>query len=371
MNCKSKMKQFFLSVCLASSVTAVAADGPSVELASAPTVKFPGGHNAERKADFIADCGSPLHWVGDTLYVFNSWENPWRGQGPDLFHLERGSATKMDPALDKLWLWLESTWKDDNGNLYGWVHNEFPNVCPNTSRSDLPAPGYPVLARVGAVKSSDNGTNWQSLGFVMDGRPNDLKCDGQGPWYAGGVGDLCVFLDNQKEYFYFFFASFATKTSEQGLCVARMPFAERDNPVGKVMIWHNGKWEQPAVGGGAVTPFLPIVGDVHSKDCQLFWGPSIHWNTYLKKYVMVVNRTINSKWETEGQYVLFADRLDDPNAWTRPVKFTDPKTSGTRGWYVQVVGTGKGETDKLASRTARLFLDGESKWEIRFKKTDE
>ncbi len=212
-----------------------------------------------------------MHWVGDTLYVFNSWEHPWRNQGPDLFHLERGSATIMDPALNKLWLWMESTWKDDDGTLYGWIHNEFPNVCPNTNRSGLPADGYPTLARIGAVKSRDNGANWQSLGFVMDGRPNDLKCDGQGPWYAGGVGDLCVFLDDRKEYFYIFFASFAPKPSEQGLCVARMPFADRDSPVGQGMIWHNAKCE----------------------------------------------------------------------------------------------------TDKLASRTARLFLDGESKWEIRFKKAGE
>ena len=358
-------------ICVATALTAMGAEGPSIVLTNAPLIKFPGGYNAERKGDFLADCGSPLHWVGDTLYVFNSWERPWRGQGPDLFHLERGFASKMDPSVEKLWLWLESTWRDDDGTLYGWVHNEFPGVRPSAKQTNSPAPGYPVLARIGAVKSRDNGTNWQSLGFIFDGRPSDIKCDGLGPWYAGGVGDLGVFLDRQKEYFYIYFASFAPNTNEQGLCVARLPFKDRANPVGKVMIWHQGKWDQPAVGGGHVTPFLPVVGDVHAKDCQLFWGPSIHWNTYLNKYVMVVNRTSDTAWATEGQYVLFADRLDDPTAWTKPVKFTDPKTSGMRGWYVQVVGTGKGETDKLASRTARLFIDGESKWEIRFKKAGE
>lgn len=347
------------------------ADGPSVVLTDAPLITFPGGHNPERKADFPADCHSPLHWVGDTLYVFNSWERPWRGQGKDLFHLERGFATKMDPTVTNLWLWLESTWRDDDGTLYGWVHNEFPNVCPDTGRPVQIAPGYPVLARIGAVKSTDNGTNWQSLGFVMDGRPKEIKCDGEGPWYAGGVGDCGVYLDENREYFYIYFASFAPDVAEQGLCVARMRFADRNDPVGKVMIWHQGKWEQPAVGGGHVTPFWPVVGDVHRKECFIFWGPSIHWNTYLNKYVMVVNRTKTSRWDTDGQYVSFSDTLGDPTAWSPPVKFSEAVTSRKQGWYVQVVGTGKGETDKLASRTARLFVDGESKWEIRFRKPGE
>ena len=38
------------------------------------------------------------------------------------------------------------------------------------------------------------------------------------------------------------------------------------------------------------------------------------------------------------------------------------------GWYPQVIGTAKGETDKLAGRTARLFLGGLSNLEIEFVK---
>lgn len=36
------------------------------------------------------------------------------------------------------------------------------------------------------------------------------------------------------------------------------------------------------------------------------------------------------------------------------------------GWYPQVIGTAKGETDKLAGRKARLFLGGLSNLEIVF-----
>lgn len=41
------------------------------------------------------------------------------------------------------------------------------------------------------------------------------------------------------------------------------------------------------------------------------------------------------------------------------------------GWYPQVIGTAKGETDKLAGRTARLFLGGLSNFEIVFLKPGE
>jgi hypothetical protein len=358
-------------VALGLASAAAATEQPSVVLTPAKKITFPGGRNESRKADFSADSASPLHWVGDTLYVINSWEHPWIGQGPDLFHLTRGSPCKMDPKLKKLWLWVESTWQAEDGMLYGWVHNEVPNVCPKTDRKDLPAAGYPVLARIGAVRSRDNGQSWESLGFLFDGRPKEIKCDTQGPWYAGGVGDFGVIADRKNEYFYVFFSSFAPDAAEQGLCVARYAVKDRDDPVGKVKIWHQGKWDQPAVGGGRVTPLLPIDGNIHGKNGRISWGASIHWNTYLNKYVMVLNRTLNSRWDTEGQYVMFSDDLANPGSLSKPVKFTDPKTSGARGWYVQVVGTGKGETDKLASRTARLFLDGESRWEIRFRKARE
>ena len=41
------------------------------------------------------------------------------------------------------------------------------------------------------------------------------------------------------------------------------------------------------------------------------------------------------------------------------------------GWYPQVIGTAKGETDKLAGRTARLFMGGLSNLEIAFLKPGE
>jgi hypothetical protein len=355
--------------------------GPSVSVTRVPQIRFPGGkfhHEAPdpNEAKVLADCNSPLEWIERTLYVFNSWTETWRGQGPDLAHLHQGSVVQMDPQLKDLRLWMESTYRDEKGVLYGWVHNEYPNVCPNRVRTM--ASGHPLLARIAALRSTDNGKSWKSLGWVMEGRPNDLKCDTEGMWYVGGFGDFLAFVDKEREYIYIFFASYTRDVEEQGLAVARLRYADRDQPLAKLSVWDGGQWKPWPKDTGHITPVLPVAVDIHSKGGKIFWGPSIHWNTYLNKYVMLVNQTRDAAWDTDGQYVLFSDNLADPNAWTKPVKFmdweethkSDPGAYG-HGWYVQIAGTGPGETDKLASRNARLFLDGQSSWEIRFRKPGE
>jgi hypothetical protein len=62
--------------------------------------------------------------------------------------------------------------------------------------------------------------------------------------------------------------------------------------------------------------------------------------------------TLKSSWATAGGETGLSDVMDN-------------------GWYPQIIGTAKGETDKLAGRTARLFLGGLSNCEITFLKAGE
>jgi hypothetical protein len=103
--------------------------------------------------------------------------------------------------------------------LYGWFHNEVPYLC-GKGPSDLAA--YPVVVRIGAMSSNDNGLHWKDLGFVLEASATSILCDTQDRWYAGGVGDFFVLPDAAKEYLYFFFASYSNAFAEQGLCLARM-----------------------------------------------------------------------------------------------------------------------------------------------------
>ena len=347
---------------------------PTVRLRAAAPLKFPGGYRRENSSKplqhFLADCNSPSFWSGDTLYIMNSQAVVWRSAGPDVFHLTRGAAVDYDNQdLKKLWVWIESTFRDDDGTVYAWIHNEQRFKCQQGAN---PLSGYPAVVRIGALRSKDNGANWHDLGFVMEPSPASIRCDTEDWWYAGGEGDFFVMADAKKEYFYFYFANYPRTFAEQGICVARMRYADRDNPRGKVWIWHQGQWKEPGLGGHA-TPIFPATIDITRKNGATFWGPSIHWNTYLKEYVMVLNRIKDTTWATEGLYISFNHDISDLNGWSPPQKImdreeatrVDPQKPGW-GYYVQVMGTAKGETDKLAGRVARLFVDGQSRWEIEF-----
>jgi hypothetical protein len=307
------------------------------------------------------DCNSPAHWDGETLYLFNSAGHPWRSAGSDLQHLNQSYIRCAYHNEVNGGRWIECTWKAEDGVLYGWYHNEPTGLCPGTG---LTAP------KIGAVRSTDNGATWQDLGIILEARPNTLRCDTKNHYFAGGNGDFSIIPDARREYVYFFISTYAGDVSEQGVAVARMRYADRDQPVGRVWKWHRSGWSEPGVGG-RVTPIFPATTDWNHADADAFWGPSMHWNSHLRRFVMLLNRTQDADWTQEGVYASFNPDLAKPDAWTKPVKILD--SQGADRWYPQVIGLDKSrrETDKLAGRAARLFLRGQSRWEIEFLRPEE
>lgn len=329
---------------------------PKVTLRSATVMHFPGANRASPDEPGECDCNSPLHWDGDTLYVFNSVAHPWRASGPDLARLGETSQRAEYNNVVEGGRWIESTWRTKDGTLYGWYHFEPTGLCPETT---LTAP------RIGMLRSRDNGARWEDLGVILEPRPNTLNCASRNFYFAGGNGDFTVMLDHQQEWLYFLFSTYAGEPAEQGVAIARLRWFERDDPVGRVRKWHAGTWNEPG-RGGKVTPIFAVHTDWHHEDADALWGPSIHWNTHLRQYVMLLNRASDYRWRQEGVYVSFNPDLSNPAGWTPPEKILgDLKADG---WYPQVVGLNakSRETDKLAGRTARLFVRGESHWEIEF-----
>jgi len=345
------------------------APAPSVIVREAPLLKFPGVKREDGSQ--AVDSNSPIHWDGGTLYLFNSDDHPWRSSGPDLFHLGAPLNTSLGYPNNRLSIWIESTWKDDNGTLYGWYHYEPDDVCRSNAH-------LPTAPRIGALRSKDNGATWEDIGFVLEAPLDSLQCNTASPWDAGGEGDFSVMLDRQKQYFYFFFSSYVRQFPEQGVGVARMRYADRDDPSGKVWKHYQGKWSEPGLGGH-FTPIFPAQTNWHHKDANLFWGPAIHWNEYLHTFVIVLNHAMDTAMTQEGIYITFNPDLAAPEAWATPrriltrdgIKKAMAGTKGDpvivdNGWYPEVVGTGNGGTDKLVGRTGRLFLAGVSQLEIVF-----
>ncbi len=82
-------------------------------------------------------------------------------------------------------------------------------------------------------------------------------------------------------------------------------------------------------------------GSWQVEDTDSYWGPAVHWNTYLESWVMLLNRSCcTAGFPQEGIYAAFNPDLANPNAWSRPRRI--PRNAG---WYPQIMGTGPGESD--------------------------
>lgn len=303
-----------------------------------------------------ADSNSPAFWRDGRLHWFNSHGGPSLSAGPSQFGPWEPRPTRMADAQDQPH-WIESVWPDDDGALWGWYHTEPLGLVPGTT---LTAP------RIGAFISTDGGASLRDLGVVLaSGDPLDPMA--KNGYFAGGHGDFSVIPDRDRHYFYFFFDNYAGAAATQGVCVARMALDDRRKPVGKVWKYHNGEWREAGVGG-RVTPIFPVKKAWSAADPDALWGPSVHWNTYLSCYVMLLSHAAGEPgWSQQGIYVSFCADLSKPETWTTPRKILDKAEFPQ--WYFfypQVMGTGAGGTDTLAGQVARLYVGGVSQWEIEF-----
>ncbi len=177
---------------------------------------------------------------------------------------------------------------------------------------------------------------------------------------AGGHGDFSVILGERREYFSFFFSNYDGGPQE-GLAVARMPYAARARPVGQVVKYFAGHWSEPGLGG-RVTPVIPAAISRAAVHADASWGPSVHFNTHLLHYVLLMTRSCRQPgWPPADIYVSFSPDLTNPASWISPALLRDQP-----GWYSQVFGSEAGESDSRAGRTARLYLGSDSRWPVEF-----
>jgi hypothetical protein len=331
---------------------------PRVELSAAPRLRLTGD----------VDSNSPAVWqrvdgVNQLLVHTSIAGQPSLASGPQLDQLSVPLPVVVNPWPGE-GVWMEATVADVDGTLYGFYHNEnSATVCPGSGK---------VIPRIGAARSDDHGLTWTALGVVLEAPPGSFDCETNDLYFVGGVGDFSVQLDQDSRDLYIFYSQYTRRS--QGVGVARLAWADRDNPTGKVMVYASGAW-LPArsfvFSSGALrwfypssVPIFPALEPFNDDDTEVdaFWGPAVHWNAYLERYVMLLNRAKDTNWKQEGIYVSFNRRLDDPAGWSQPVKIL----SGGR-WYPQVMGLEAGiGTDKVAGRWARFFMGGTSDHLVQF-----
>jgi hypothetical protein len=303
------------------------------------------------------DSNSPSFWKDGIFHLFNSTGNgPVLSSGPN--PLQLGDPLAVPVTRMRPWpVWMEAVWPEDDGIVLGWYHQEQWGLCAG-SRLAVP--------QIGAAISYDGGKSFFDMGAILSsGDP--YSCAAQNGYFAGGNGDVSVMLDRQKEYFYFFFTNYAGPLETQGVVTARMPYSARYYPVGNVSKYYNGSWSEPGLRG-RTTPIFPAKQSWMAADTNSFWGPSIHWNTYLDTFVILLNRSCcEPGFPQDAIYASFGGTdLSKPESWTRPRKILNDT-----GWYPQVIGGGPRGTDRQAGRVARLFISGRSRWEIVFQKPED
>src|SRR5260221_14434085 len=102
-----------------------------------------------------------------------------------------------------------------------------------------------AFARIGAARSADQGATWTDLGIILDVPWDTFACDTRNAYFVGGVGDFTAVLDADRRDVYIYFSQYGREANQQGVGVARLPWADTDDPVGKVTVWNDGVWLPP------------------------------------------------------------------------------------------------------------------------------
>ncbi len=320
------------------------------------------------------DSNSPAFWNGERFYIFNSWGGrPRRAKGTSV---DDAADTNPDGASSSYTnegmagRWLEAVIRDDQtGRLYGWYHEEIEMECPQGRRT------WP---EIGAAISQDDGESWDDVGVILTPRDGTVTCDTDHPVTNGGIGDFSVILDRNNDpashYLYFIFSSYGGELAEQGISFARMLWIDRDKPLDRfsgqsfASKWDGSGWTAAGIGGRSVAIFHDGQQvSWTSADNNGFWGPSVHWNNDLQKYLVLMDRSNGGNYQTQGVYMTYTGTLDDPGSWAQPKLII----ADNQGWYPQVIGApGVAGTDKAAGAgtgpRTRYFNQGRSTLYVSF-----
>src|SRR5688572_9586945 len=294
-----------------------------------------------------SDSNSPVFWLEGEMRVINSDPSgSYLSAGPGIDELGE-PVPILQPTPERPGAaWLESTWSDpETGLLYGWYHFE-----PH----DLEC--YPLTAPIiGAAISYDGGMTWEDQGFVID-NPDGYDCAFDNEYFVGGAGDFTVLLGPGGEHCYFLYTTYIGPDESLGVAIARSAYEDRGQPE---TVWKHfeGAWDELGLGGNS-TAIIQSAEGWDGPEYDAYWGPSVHWNTHLQQYVMLLNRADSRFWNQEGVYIAFSHDLV---SWTAPEKILE-----SNDWYPQVVGLGANGTDSVAGRFVRLFIGGVSRYVMEF-----
>lgn len=248
-----------------------------------------------------------MYWPGEDSY---------RTAGKTVFEmaqsrkvLSAGGASDFDNGG----AWLYSVFPQIGGRAIGFYHAE-DHRFPGDPASKFIA--YKSIAR---CESTDGGRTWKKDTQILTA----AKPKPEAPEWSG-LGDHCTVWDRRNDRYICFF-------QEEGI----LRMAMSTDPEGKPRTWKKwfeGAFSEPGLGGVA-TPIANL-DQVHGGN------PSVHWNTFLQRWIMVYHSWPGS---------LMLSQSDDLVSWSVPVVLLEP-AANSKLWYATILG----EADTIAGETATL-----------------
>ena len=208
--------------------------------------------------------------------------------------------------------WLMSVSREEGDNFIGFYHAEdhwYPRI-DNTI----------AWKSIGVTYSDDKGKTWESGNQIIT---SAFPKPASPTW--GGTGDGCVVWDHINARWLCYF-------QEQTISMAIS-----NDPKGAPGTWkkyYYGEFTEDGLGGEQ-SP-LPSLKTVPGGN------PSVHWNTYLSKWVMVWHG-----WNPGNIYIsVSTDGID----WDTPQSIIVSELGG-RAWYPTIIGS----TDLVAGKVAKIY----------------
>lgn len=198
-------------------------------------------------------------------------------------------------------VWIEAVWRDDDGTVFLWYHRELQGL--EVERGEYKQNN--VEYSIGMMVSHDNGITLEDLGIILTTPATDHE-----KLHYSERGDFSVVADAQGQYLYFLYTH--GQTNEQ-VSISRLERRYVGAPRGKVTKYFRGEWTEPGLGGRE-SPVLSHQATNVAND----WAPSVHWNSQLKRYVILSSCRSGTDDGIHGIGVSFASDLSRPSEWSSP-----------------------------------------------------
>jgi hypothetical protein len=267
---------------------------------------FPDGHIT------VLDDGSQLqmYWAGSSSYRTIGSTLETMSLSPTVAVISRGAAGSFDNGG----AWLMAVFRQSGDNLIGFYHAE------DHEWTGYENPDNIAWKSIAVCASGDNGVSWTKHGQIITS--HTLK-PAEPTW--GGCGDHCVVYDAAHGRWVMFYQEHWIK-----IAISTDP----DGRPGTWFKYKNGAFTEPGLGGeGDPVPGL----ETHPGA-----NPSVHYNEYLRTYVMV--------WHTWQDLSVYLSTSDDLIHWDTP-RLLVAAGEGERVWYPTIIGT----TDQIAGADVWLY----------------